>query len=169
MIIRRSIVTVLAAASLAVPALSFGQSERGSITGVVTDTTKAAVPGVSVKVVNTATNVTTNLTTSESGTYSATNLPPGVYKVEAALQGFNTYANPRVEVVSGASTPVSDWPRSGPWGPTDRRPSPVSSERLDDRAARLLWRVQTSVVHSFAFFVTLNLCVKEFCPATVLA
>ena len=106
MIIRRSIVTLLAAASLAIPGLSFGQSERGSITGVVTDTTKAAVPGVSVKVVNAATNVTTNLTTSESGTYSATNLPPGVYKVEAALQGFKSANIDGVRVTAGGSTRV---------------------------------------------------------------
>src|SRR5438132_1730095 len=106
MIIRRSIVTLLAAASLAIPGLSFGQSERGSITGVVTDTTKAAVPGVSVKVVNTATNVTTNLTTSESGTYSATNLPPGVYKVEAALQGFKSANIDGVRVTAGGSARV---------------------------------------------------------------
>src|SRR5436309_5020113 len=106
MIIRRSIVTLLAAASLGIPGLSSGQSERGSITGVVTDTTKAAVPGVSVKVVNTATNVTTNLTTSESGTYSATNLPPGVYKVEAALQGFKSANIDGVRVTSGGSARV---------------------------------------------------------------
>ena len=81
MIIRRSIVTVLAAASLAVPALSFGQSERGSITGVVTDTTKAAVPGVSVKVVNTATNVTVG----DSGSFDAQfQLTTGTYRARIA-------------------------------------------------------------------------------------
>src|SRR5436305_13104371 len=68
---RRLILTVFAWATLAVTAPSFAQSERGSTTGVVTDSSKAGIPGVSVKVVNTATNVTTNLVTSGSGDYSA--------------------------------------------------------------------------------------------------
>lgn len=53
MVIRRLMVILLAAVALASPALSFAQSERGSITGVVQDTTKAVIPGVSVKVIKT--------------------------------------------------------------------------------------------------------------------
>ena len=60
MVFKRSMVILLAAVALATPTVSFAQSERGSITGVVDDTTKAVVPGVSVKVINTATNATTN-------------------------------------------------------------------------------------------------------------
>src|SRR5262249_10886308 len=35
------------------------------------------------------------------------NLPVGIYAIKAALEGFNAFANDRVEVVSGASTPIS--------------------------------------------------------------
>src|SRR5436190_1275154 len=84
MAIRRSFVILLAAAALAVPAVCLAQSERGSITGVVQDTSKAAIPGVSVKVINTATNAATDVVSSESGDYSAANLPPGPYRIEAA-------------------------------------------------------------------------------------
>ena len=79
---------LLVLAVLAVPSLGFAQTERGTITGVVLDSTKAAVPGVSVKVINTATNVATTVVSSESGSYSAANLPPGTYKIEATLEGF---------------------------------------------------------------------------------
>ena len=58
MVIARSMVIVLATVVLATPALCVAQSERGSITGVIQDTTKAPIPGVSVKVINTATNAT---------------------------------------------------------------------------------------------------------------
>ena len=75
---------------LALPIEGYAQTERGTITGVVMDSSKAAVPGVSIKVINTATNTETNIVSSETGSYSATNLPPGTYKIEATLQGFQT-------------------------------------------------------------------------------
>ena len=58
MISRRllSILLALVTMAVATPTRGFAQSERGSITGVVEDSTKAGVPGVSVKVINTATN-----------------------------------------------------------------------------------------------------------------
>ncbi len=78
------------AAVLVLPLTAFAQSERGTITGLVMDSSKAAVPGVSVAVINTGTNAATNVVSSDSGNYSATNLPPGTYRIEATLQGFQT-------------------------------------------------------------------------------
>ena len=75
---------------LAVPFAAFAQTERGTITGVVMDSSKAAVPGASIAVINTGTNAASNVVSSDSGTYSATNLPPGTYRIEATLQGFQT-------------------------------------------------------------------------------
>ena len=90
MSLKRLTVLWLAVVVLSVPFGAFAQTERGTITGIVMDSTKAAVPGVSIKVVNTATNVATNVVSSESGSYSAANLPPGTYRIEATLQGFQT-------------------------------------------------------------------------------
>ena len=70
--------------------VAFAQTERGTITGIVMDSSKAAVPGVSVRVINSATSVATNVVSSDSGSYSAANLPPGTYRIEATLQGFQT-------------------------------------------------------------------------------
>ena len=80
----------IAALVLAVPFAASAQTERGTITGVVMDSSKAAVPGASIAVINTGTNAASNVVSSESGTYSATNLPPGTYRIEATLQGFQT-------------------------------------------------------------------------------
>jgi hypothetical protein len=80
----------IAAVVLSLPFPAFGQTERGTITGLVMDSSKAAVPGVSVAVINTGTNATSNVVSSDSGSYSATNLPPGTYRIEATLQGFQT-------------------------------------------------------------------------------
>jgi hypothetical protein len=106
MIIKRLIVIVLATAALALPERSVAQSERGSITGVVEDATRAAVPGVSVKVINTATNVTVTVVSSESGAYSAANLPPGTYRVEASLPGFRSATVDGIRLTAGASARV---------------------------------------------------------------
>ena len=90
MTLTRWVSTILAVVILAAPALTFAQTERGTLTGVVMDSTKAAVPGVTVKVINTATNAATTVISSDSGSYSAANLPPGTYRIEATLEGFQT-------------------------------------------------------------------------------
>jgi hypothetical protein len=90
MSLTRLTASFMAAVVLALPPTAFAQTERGTITGVVMDTTKAAVPGVSIRVINTGTNAATNVVSSDSGSYSAANLPPGTYKIEATLQGFQT-------------------------------------------------------------------------------
>ena len=59
MVIKRATVCLLAAIVLALPAVSLAQSERGGISGVVADSTKAALPGVAVTITNTATNQAT--------------------------------------------------------------------------------------------------------------
>jgi hypothetical protein len=106
MFVKRSLVALGAALALAIPAATLAQSERGSITGVIVDTTKAVVPGVSVKVINTATNATTTVVSSDSGTYSAANLPPGAYRIEASLEGFRSANVDGIRLTAGATARV---------------------------------------------------------------
>src|SRR5947209_4199776 len=106
MVIRRSMAAMLAATALSIPARSFAQSERGSITGVVQDTSKAGIPGVSVKVINTATNATTDVVSSQSGDYSAANLPPGTYRIEASLTGFRSAKLEGIRLTAGTTARV---------------------------------------------------------------
>jgi hypothetical protein len=97
---------ILGAVTLAAPALSFAQSERGTVTGVVRDSSNAVVPGVAVTVLNIETNAATNVTTSDGGTYSAVSLPPGTYRVQAVLEGFQTSVAEGVIVTPGGSARV---------------------------------------------------------------
>jgi Carboxypeptidase regulatory-like domain len=106
MAINRVIATLLATVALGAPSPGLAQSERGSITGVVQDSTKAVVPGVSVKVINTATNATTHVVSSESGTYAAPNLPPGTYRVEASLSGFQSANVVGIRLTAGSTARV---------------------------------------------------------------
>ncbi len=72
------------------PALLFGQSEKGAILGIVTDSTGAAVPSASVTITNLATKTTQTLTTNGEGRYEAPFLNPGAYMVIVKLTGFKT-------------------------------------------------------------------------------
>jgi hypothetical protein len=65
----------------------FGQLNRGTVTGTVTDSTGAIIPQVQVVVQNTATNVKYQ-TETDAGTYTAPSLPPGPYQITFQAAGF---------------------------------------------------------------------------------
>jgi hypothetical protein len=66
------------------------QDFRATLTGIITDSTGAAVPGAMVKVTNTNTNVVKEAQTTEFGVYTIPFLDPGVYNVEVIATGFQT-------------------------------------------------------------------------------
>src|ERR1700689_5505271 len=68
---------------------SFAQTAgAGTITGLLTDQTGAAVPGATVVVRNTDTGIDRSTTTNDSGIYFATFLQPGHYEVSVSKTGF---------------------------------------------------------------------------------
>jgi hypothetical protein len=64
------------------------QGITGSITGTVSDATGAIVAGATVTVRNVDTNATRTVTTSDSGSYTVTQLQPGSYGVKVVKAGF---------------------------------------------------------------------------------
>lgn len=77
------------------------QTASGTILGTVRDQQEAAIPGATVTVTNTASNVSKNFVTDSSGTYVIPFLLPGNYSVSAEAPGFRrshrTGINVRVE------------------------------------------------------------------------
>jgi hypothetical protein len=70
-------------------ALSFSQGVTGTISGTVSDVTKAPIAGATVTITNAATNVTSwTGNTNASGIYRAPDLPVGAYNVSVSAQGF---------------------------------------------------------------------------------
>lgn len=70
-----------------VPAMA--QVETTSrIAGIVTDPSKAVVPGAAVTVRNEKTGAIREASTDPSGYYSVVSLPPGTYTVTVSLSGF---------------------------------------------------------------------------------
>jgi len=68
-----------------------GQGITGSITGTVTDPSGAGVPGATVRVLQVETNSARIVTTSDIGSYTVTQLPPGAYSVKVEKTGFKTF------------------------------------------------------------------------------
>ena len=83
--------TRLLAISCILGASIHAQSITGSITGVVTDSTGARIPGAQLTVTNLGTNIRSAATTDASGNYNVPLLPRGDYRLEATAQGFKRF------------------------------------------------------------------------------
>jgi outer membrane receptor protein involved in Fe transport len=94
---------VLAAGTVADAA---AQVTTGAIVGVVTDNTKAALPGATVTVHNAETGQDRILTTDASGRYRADALNPGRYDVNVELSGFRTAQVHAVTVAVGSNNQI---------------------------------------------------------------
>ena len=69
---------------------AFAQTGAASITGLLTDQSGAAAPGVTVTATNQATNVPYTAISNSAGNYTITSVPVGTYIVKAELTGFKT-------------------------------------------------------------------------------
>jgi outer membrane receptor protein involved in Fe transport len=90
------------------------QGVYGIISGTVGDSGGAVLPGATVVVTNVDTKVAKTLTTNAAGVYSATNLIPGVYTVEASLSGFKTSVAEAIRLEVNANTKVDVILQVGP-------------------------------------------------------
>jgi len=89
--------------------LASGQAGRGSISGLVTDQSGAIVPSAKVVAESQATGLKLSTVSTDSGLYSFVSLSPGVYRVTATAQGFDTLVanNIRVSVDQGTTANLS--------------------------------------------------------------
>src|SRR2546422_6308525 len=101
---RAGIIAVVSLLALAEAA--HAQSDRGTITGQVTDQSAAIIPGASVKAVHVATNFERTVTTSKEGTYTIPQLPVGGYVVIVTAASFQMTTLENVEVTAGSTVRV---------------------------------------------------------------
>src|SRR5215831_1636027 len=76
----------------------FGQSDRGTITGTISDQTSAVIPGAGVVAVNGETGTKYETISTETGNYTLTQVPPGVYQMSVELPGFKRYVRQGITV-----------------------------------------------------------------------
>ena len=91
-------VRVFLVLGLLLPALSWSQETRGTISGTVTDPQGATVPSARIEVKNKDTNATSTVDTSDKGVYVLPNVSPGIYTVSASAKGFKKEVRGNVEM-----------------------------------------------------------------------
>src|SRR5215471_9494490 len=74
------------------------QETTGTITGVTSDETGGVLPGVSVSIRNTNTNISHTVVTNETGAYTMPLLPVGSYEVTFELSGFQPVTLKAIEL-----------------------------------------------------------------------
>lgn len=100
---------VCAAMCTAVMALgAIGQeSQQGTITGVITDFSNAAVADAEITVTNLATGASRTAKSDQSGLYTIVGLEPGTYSVRSVANGFKTAERKGIIIDIGSSVRVS--------------------------------------------------------------
>jgi hypothetical protein len=78
------------------PSVLRAQSTNASLTGRITDPSKALIAGAGITVISAGTNARYEITSNESGEYYLTNLPPGLYRIEIEKTGFKKVIKPDV-------------------------------------------------------------------------
>ena len=83
-------VAVTVAVCLFFSAVAFAQSDLGRISGFIKDPSGAVVPNANITVKSNS-GVQREATTNDSGYYTITNVPPGVYTMTAEAHGFQKF------------------------------------------------------------------------------
>ena len=88
----------LAVCLSSIPSTAAAQAVNGTLLGNITDSSGAAVPGVTVTATEVQTNISRSTLSNEAGHYTLSSLPNGKYTVSSELQGFKKVIRQNVEV-----------------------------------------------------------------------
>jgi hypothetical protein len=78
-------------------------TSSGTVAGSVTDPSNAVVPGATVALTDSSTNIARSTTTNKEGRYIFVDVTPGVYNISVTKSGFATTKTERQEVKVGES------------------------------------------------------------------
>ncbi len=104
--------------TIAAHGLLLAQSPQATISGIVTDSTGAVVPGVQVTAINPATTQRTTAVTNGQGFFVLTQLPIGRYTVEAEKSGFKKFVQQELTLTTGATVALDIQLEIGATGDT---------------------------------------------------
>ena len=110
-------------------------SAQSAISGLVTDTSGAILPGVTVEASSDVLIEKVRSVVSDAqGRYSVVDLRPGVYKVTFTLPGFSSFVRDRIELPANFNATVNAELASGRW--RRRSPCPAAPRWSTSRARR---------------------------------
>lgn len=96
-----------AIASILVCSALQAQTDRGTISGVVTDSTGASIPNAKVTAVQVTTNTTSSTVSTSTGDFTIPSLAVGDYTVRVEMQGFKSFVATGVTITAGGSARVA--------------------------------------------------------------
>src|SRR6266508_974282 len=97
-----SLIAVALTAPTALP-----QTQRGEVTGEVTDASGALIPNAKIELANPQTGAKFETVSNASGVYTIPYLPYGRYQMTVIAPGFAAYTRPVVEIATGTTTTVN--------------------------------------------------------------
>lgn len=78
--------------------VAYAQDDRGSISGLVTDSTGAVIPKAAISITNEGTKVVQSATSDGAGVYTVNYLIPGLYTVSVSSPGFKQFSETHVRL-----------------------------------------------------------------------
>ena len=85
---------------------SFGQDVNASLSGSVTDSSGAVIPGAKLTLVNENSGTRQDFQTSADGEYKFPNLPPGIYDLSVTAPAFESFVRKGIELAVNQSARV---------------------------------------------------------------
>ena len=76
----------------------FSQSDRGTLTGTVSDSAGAVIPAAAVIATNSETGIASRTVTTSTGNYTISSLSVGIYDISVEVTGFKKYLQKGVRV-----------------------------------------------------------------------
>jgi len=78
--------------------LAFTQSDRGTITGTISDPVGAVIPNAPIQARNVATGAIHQAASTATGNYTLAELPAGTYELSVSVSGFKKYVRQGLEI-----------------------------------------------------------------------
>jgi outer membrane receptor protein involved in Fe transport len=123
----------------------WAQADRGTMRGIVKDTTGAVVPNASVTAVNIATNNEfSTISGASTGEFTIPSLPGGNYLLRVTHPGFKTFIQGGIDLAAGGTSSLDVELRVGAAAETIEVKSEVSQVQTD--TARVATAVSTAFV-----------------------
>jgi len=101
-----TVLSIVTAIPVILPAMVEAQTSEATISGVVSDGTGGALPGVTVTAIHGETGQRHSAVTNAEGFYALRALPIGAYVIEAELSGFQRHRREGLTVTTGATVPL---------------------------------------------------------------
>jgi hypothetical protein len=83
--------------------LALAQSDRGRITGALADPAGAMIPNAPIEAKNIETGAVYQVSSTSTGNYTLSQLPPGIYQLSVAAPGFKQFIRTGITVLAAAT------------------------------------------------------------------